>query len=257
MSGERIIRRNPKGVPDSRRHIPNDRYDDYLRDEDLEDDFTEPVEHQEPPRPRGPLGRLPSSRHALPAVLMLFLFFLSSVLARKYDAVGMLSVSGHDLFVAHEFWRCATALAIHADLQHLLANGLLFVLFGWMLHSYFGAAIFPGLSALAGIATNLIVTLLYDPAVSVIGASGMTHAMVAIWIVLYLKYDIDRTLPQRLFRAIGFVLVMLAPSAIDRHVSYLSHAVGFAAGLAMSLALLPLIRVRIHVSDGRQGSEVQ
>jgi membrane associated rhomboid family serine protease len=203
------------------------------------------VERDEPPRPLGPLNRLPLLRHAIPAIVLIMVFFIASALAHKYDFVDMLSVSGRDVFTRYEFWRCATALAIHADLPHLLSNGLLFILFGWMLHSYFGLAMFPGLSALAGMVTNIIVACIYDPEVSVIGASGMTHAMVAIWIVLYLKFDTDRTIPVRLFRALGFVLVMLAPSAIEAHVSYLSHAVGFAVGTAMSLALLPFARVRM------------
>ena len=193
---------------------------------------------------KGPLSIFPAARHVRPAAALFILFFLVSSLAGKYSLQHSLSVSNDDIFLRHEYWRLLTALFTHHDLLHLLSNGFLFILFGWMLRAYFGAILFPVASIAIGMVTNLIVSFLYDPGISVLGASGMVYGMVSLWIIFYIKYDIDRAIGMRIIRSIGFILVMLFPSAFDPQTSYLSHASGFLVGIAVGLLLYRRIAVR-------------
>lgn len=198
----------------------------------------------EPERPRGPLSRFPAPAHALPAMMMFIAFFMATAAYTGFPQGDYLWVSGEALFTRHEFWRIITALFTHADFHHLLANSITFMVFGWMLRAYFGSIAFPAASIVIGAFANLITVILYEPKVRLLGSSGMAYGMVALWLVFYIRHDTYRTVPMRIFRSIGFALVMLFPSTFDPRVSYLAHAVGFAAGLVSGFILIPWIRVR-------------
>jgi rhomboid protease GluP len=196
---------------------------------------------EEPEKPKGPLARFPSPRHAVPALLLFGLFYLATVIYNGYPQGEYLWLSGDALFNEHEYWRLVTSIFTHADLLHLISNALIFLVFGWMIRAYFGLIAFPVVSLIIGIATNLITISLYEPDIRLIGASGMAYGMVAFWLVLYIKHDTDHRIPVRILRAIGFALVMMFPSTFDPHVSYLAHAVGFGIGLLAGLLLIPVI----------------
>jgi membrane associated rhomboid family serine protease len=198
---------------------------------------------EEPKRPLGPLAHFPSMRHALPALALFMLFYAATVIYIRYPEGEYLWLSGDSLFNRHEYWRLFTSLITHADLPHLLSNALIFLVFGWMLKAYFGMIAFPAASVLAGAITNLITVALYEPGTRLLGASGMAYAMVSFWLIFYIRHDIDHTVPVRIFRAIGFSLVMMFPTTFDPQVSYLAHAVGFSTGMVMGIMLLPVISV--------------
>jgi rhomboid protease GluP len=201
---------------------------------------------EDPERPKGPLTRFPSPRHAVPALLFFGICYLATVIYVGYPQGRYLWLSGEALFHDHEYWRLVTSIITHADLLHLISNALILLVFGWMIRAYFGLIAFPVLSLIIGIATNLVTISLYDPRIKLIGASGMAYGMVAFWLVLYIKYDKDHRVPVRIMRAVGFALVMMFPSTFDPHVSYLAHAVGFVVGLLTGLLLIPVIRPSEH-----------
>ncbi len=192
----------------------------------------------------GPLSRFPSTRHMIPAAFLFALFYVFSVLYSGHRIGDNFWVSGAAVFSHHEYWRVVTALFTHRDIVHLLSNALMFFVFGWVLKAYFGYLAFPTASLLIGIVTNIITVALYDPDIMLIGASGMTYGMAALWIVLYIRFDQERRVPVRIFRAAGFALVMLLPSTIEPDVSYLAHAVGFVTGILSGIALFPFASVR-------------
>lgn len=175
---------------------------------------------------------------------MFMLCYGATVAYGRYSLGEYLWLSGETLFNRHEYWRVFTSLMTHTDLHHLLSNSLTVVVFGWLLRAYFGYAAFPAASIFVGAAANLITVALYDPGIRLIGSSGMAYGMVALWLVFYIRHDADHTVPMRIFRSIGFALVMMFPSSFDPHVSYLAHAAGFAAGTVTGLMLIPWIRVR-------------
>lgn len=217
------------GIPES---FDNDYYPS---DEDFQ---------SEPTRPKSPLSHFPSPRHAVPALILFVIFYIATVIYNKYPQGEYLWLSGYALFVKHEYWRLLTSLLAHADLAHLLSNALIFLIFGWMLNAYFKLIAFPIASLAIGLITNLITITWYDPAVKLIGASGMAYGMVALWLVFYIRHETDYSVPMRIFRAIGFALILLFPTTFDPQVSYMAHAIGFMAGIVMGILLLPIIIVR-------------
>lgn len=207
-------------------------------------------------RPPGLFSLPPEKRllHGPVQIFMLMLVF--SIVYWSYPQGEYLWASGETVFQKNELWRLVTALFTHGDIAHLLANGWLFILFGWMLRSYFGFMAFPLLSFGAGIITNGVTVYLYHPAVRLIGASGMVHGMVAIWIVWYIFFDRERRPGQRILRATGFSLAMLVPAVVKPEVSYLAHGVGFLAGIILSLLFLVPVKRRVEKIEERITEEL-
>lgn len=204
-----------------------------------EEDFDE-----EPERPRGPLSIFPSPAHAIPAIIIFMLFYAATVIYGAYPEGEYLWISGNSIFNNHEYWRLLTAIFTHADMQHLLSNALIFLVFGWMLEAYFGLLAFPLASICIGLITNAITVFIYDPGIKLVGASGMAYGMVSLWLVFYIFNDAYYPLPVRIFRAIGFALIMMFPTTFESHVSYLSHAAGFLTGMLAGFLLVRFIPVR-------------
>ncbi|MBN2040994.1 MAG: rhomboid family intramembrane serine protease [Spirochaetes bacterium] len=199
---------------------------------------------EELPKPPGPLSKMPSVRHFRPAVICIILFYLASVLYSDYSFGNRLWASADAVFKNNEYWRLLTSLFVHSDLMHLLSNSFIFLLFGWLLRAYFGFLIFPVFSFFIGTVVTLLTICNYNPSVRLIGASGMDYAMVALWLVFYLRFDVDNRIPVRILRTAGFTLAMLLPSGLSPQTSYLAHAVGFITGLLSGFILLPFVKVK-------------
>ncbi len=194
------------------------------------------------PGPKGPLSRPPGINDMVPVVVFMFLCLAGTLLFQS-EYRDFLWVSYESVFTKGEYWRPVTALFAHSNLMHLLSNSFILIGFGWMLRSYFGFIIFPAASLFIGIATNLTAVYFYEPDVRVLGASGMAYGMVALWLMFYIRYDTDRPVPMRIFRAVGFSLIMLVPTAIEPNVSYLSHGAGFVIGIITGILLLNSVTV--------------
>ncbi len=193
---------------------------------------------------------LPPQKRLLHGPFQIFLMMLVvSILYWSYPQGQFLWASGDAVFNKNEFWRLFTALFTHADIAHLLANGWIFVLFGWMLRTYFSFWAFPVLSFIAGIISNAATIYFYPPEVRLIGASGMVHSMVAIWIVWYILFDRAKSPGQRLLRAAGFSLAMLVPAVVKPDVSYLAHGTGFLTGGFLSLLFVVPVKRRVKILE--------
>jgi len=214
--------------------------DDFPGDEDLFDG--DPGEDES--LPDGPLNRFPDRRHLLPALALLVLFYAASALHGNHPLGQKLWVSGSAVFGSGEYWRVFTALFTHQDMVHLLSNAFMFIVFGWALKAYYGWMIFPLASLALGALTNYLTVLVYPQHIRLLGASGMVYAMAALWLVFYARHDVSHYPPVRLFRALGFVMVMLLPSTLEPNVSYLAHGIGFLAGLLAGLALMFFVAPR-------------
>ena len=182
------------------------------------------------PMPLSPLRQMPAVHHVRPALLMLVFFVLLSALYWREGRGDWLWVSG--------------ALFTHSDLGHLLANAPLFLIFGWFLRAFFGLALFPGVALGIGVASNLVTIATYEPTVRLVGASGMLYGMVALWLVLYIRFDTDQRVLHRWARALAFSLVILFPTTFQPTTSYLAHGVGFGFGLLVGLIVGPWLTVR-------------
>jgi membrane associated rhomboid family serine protease len=212
-------------------------------------------------RPRGPLGelipepwefrpsprrkltsldRFPSLTHLWPGLLFLVAAFAVSVFGWNFEAD--FSVSGKGVFESGHFANLFTALLAHGSIEHFLSNALPLIFFSYLLKGYFGTWFFPlgvvGLGALS----NLVTVALYDPSTHLLGASGMVYAMVALWLVLFLRFSREKKLSIKMVRALGFAMLLLLPTQYEPNVSYLAHASGFALGVGGGLVALPYVK---------------
>ena len=66
----------------------------------------------------------------------------------------------------HEYWRLLTAVAVHADVMHVVSNAVLLAFFAYLLFGYFGFWVFPVLTVTMGALTNYFSILTYPPEAS-------------------------------------------------------------------------------------------
>lgn len=178
------------------------------------------------------LSRRPTPGSARVAVSSVAVLIVASI-AYWADAAGLASslpASRASVLGRGELWRLVTTLAIHADVQHLLSNGLLFGALSFLLYGYFGASVYPAMSLAAGILVTWFALASYPPHVQLVGASGVVYLMAGFWLSQYLF--IERRLPpgKRWLRAAGFSLILLVPTVFEPNVSYRTHVLGFVVG---------------------------
>lgn len=142
-----------------------------------------------------------------------------------------LSVSRLSAIHQGQMWRVLTAQFQHADSRHLLNNLLPFIGVGWLLWGYFGFLAFPVIPVLLGGIANFIAVFTYPVEVKIVGISGTVFAMAGLWAMLYLKNDVRYTIPKRVVRALGFLLVLFFPLSLEEHVADRVHVLGAALGL--------------------------
>ena len=204
---------------------------------------------------RGPLYRLPDLAAMRPALLLYLGFWLVSLYGWYYGDALDLGAEWAQVFVQHDYWRLLSSLFMHDDLSHILSNGWMFCAFGWFLRQAYGFVVFPLLSLAMGVVTMGLALWGHGPGVHVVGASGMIYAMVAFWLVSYLRYEIRYVFWVRLMRALAFVLIMLIPEELKAHTSYISHALGFMVGALTAFALWPFRLVASQEKNGLSQEE--
>ena len=211
----------------------------------MEDKHAPPFsEHDEKTEARIPgwLEQKPKNKDINPTLWIYLLCILCTGFARHPAVPAGFWVSGESIFNRHEYWRLFTALLVHADWGHLLANSPLLIIFSWYLRTYFGLLMFPIISIATGVMTNLTTVYKYPESVRLVGASGMVYAMVAMWLVLYTHFETRFTPLTRLMRAVGFALVLMAPTSFKPETSYLAHGAGFVVGGITALIALPFLK---------------
>ncbi len=155
------------------------------------------------------------------------------------------SASGIDVYANKHYFRLLTALFDHADISHLGLNMMPFVFFGWLLSAYFGTLMFVLGSLFVGLTSNAFTVWMYAPDTTLIGASGVVYGIIAIWLILYIRFDDENNIARKSMRVVGFILMLLFPTAYEHTTSYLAHASGFLAGIFFAVAALPLAKLRV------------
>lgn len=200
-----------------------------------------------PPRPEVPhWGRTWTGFWAAWVLLALFVPLSGSpVLLDRGSAKA-------ERILAGEPWRAVTALLLHADLPHVVANaaatGVFLSFAAWRLGP--GAAL--ALSLAGGTAGNLLAAWLTAKRHDSIGASTATFAMLGVITAAALadarRFGVRRRAPWVLLGA-SLALLGYLGSAEDSDV--IAHATGWACGLAVALAFCarrvePLPRAAQH-----------
>lgn len=196
----------------------------------------------EPPRPNSLLV-------ALTATSLLWL--VSAYAWNQGDRVAeLLAADSTKIWDASEAWRLLTAVAVHADGSHLLANSLLFCLLAYLLYGYYGFWVFPVATGILGATANWLALWTYLPQrVRLVGASGVVYLMAGFWITLYVLVERRYPLRRRLLRCAGVFLVVFLPTTVEPTVSYRTHWIGLALGVTFAAAYFLVFRERIRRAE--------
>lgn len=140
-----------------------------------------------------------------------------------------------------EWWRCFTAVMLHADIPHLVANtssGI--ILLGFAMGAYGAGAALLG-TLLAGAFGNVFAYCFHAQAYHGLGASGQIMGalgMLAVYSLLHRQQSPSGTL---LWRAVLGSLMLFVILGLNPGTDVLAHLGGFLGGIlsGILLALLP------------------
>jgi membrane associated rhomboid family serine protease len=149
-----------------------------------------------------------------------------------------------------------TALFIHANLLHLIGNGVFLLIFGVPAERRVGAWRLLVLFLLGGALANLVASLLLGATGRVIvGASGGISALVGAYLVLFPRARLGIVVPLGLWlefvrapaalliglwAALQLLFTFVGPAF--GAVAWWAHLTGFALGVAMALLFAPGLR---------------
>ncbi len=197
------------------------------------------------------LSRRPTRRSAPIAIASVAVLFVFSVIYWS-DAMGLaayLPASRDAVFGQGEYWRLATTMLVHADVQHFLSNSIVLGVLALLLYGYYGASVFPAATLLLGTIVTGIAIYTYPATTHLVGASGLVYWMAGFWLCLYLLIERRFGLGKRVFRAIGFGCIVLVPTAIEPNVSYRTHFIGFVVGVLFGLVYFQRHKARLRASE--------
>ena len=177
-------------------------------------------------RPRAGSAWVAGATVACPILVSLLCWRDGSVWAGSLPAIA------DKVLLDREYGRLFTSLAVHAELGHLLGNGLALGVLSFLVYGYYGPLVHPSLTVPLGALVTWLALLTYPLNTALFGASGLVYLMAGFWLVLYLFIERRYTFGKRLFRAIGFALLVLAPASYRPEVSYRSHGLGLLVGAA-------------------------
>jgi rhomboid protease GluP len=191
------------------------------------------VRPEAPPRQPIADGRPGVAGYVLTVVIVAlavgnFAFDRDWLLAGRIDGAAMR---------AGEWWRAFTALTLHADLEHLVANVLFGGLFGWFAGRYLGSGVAWLLILLAGVVGNVVNVLIMGEGHRAIGAS--TAVFAALGLLGSLGWAGRRRSLQgwlyRLGPVIAAVALLAFTGAGGERTDIGAHIWGFVAGLGAGM----------------------
>jgi membrane associated rhomboid family serine protease len=143
------------------------------------------------------------------------------------------------LVLAGQWWRTITALTLHADLGHLVANSLFGGVFGLLVGRHFGSGLGWLLIVLCGAAGNALDAAWQTEDFRSIGASTATFAAIGLVGSFVWRRGYYRTTGwRRSFAPIFAALALLAYTGFGgENTDIVAHVMGLATGLCCGLAV--------------------
>jgi rhomboid protease GluP len=185
------------------------------------------------------LSRRPRDNSGLVALagVLTLLFVSVSCWTQGERLYSLLAAVPDRVFQDGEYWRLLTALGVHGNMTHFLSNAVLFAFFSYLLYGYFGFLVYPFLMLLLGSLANYISLMTYaSGGIRLVGASGLVYVMAGFWLIMYVFIERRFSMKKRLMRSVGVGLIVLMPTALQPSVSYRTHAIGVALGVAAGIA---------------------
>ncbi len=191
-------------------------------------------------RPRFPArAALRRAEGALVYAAVLLFFFAAQ--RRQFLAIDWLSAGAANagLILAGEWWRTLTALALHADLGHLMGNLAFGVVISLLLAEVLGSGLAWLAALVAGALGNAVDALIHPADHTAIGASTALFGALGI-LSGYARRS--RIVPWRgglrRWAPIGAGVMLLTFLGIgDEHTDVGAHVAGFSVGVVIGFAL--------------------
>lgn len=138
------------------------------------------------------------------------------------------------VFYNHEYFRLLTTTFLHANILHLLINGLYLYVFGSLTEKYFGVPRFVIIYLFSGFMSSLL-TLFFVDAVSV-GASGAIFGLMGS--VLAITHKTGKSVSR--FSSYTLILCILSTIGLSffmPNIGHVAHISGLITGYIFGLAL--------------------
>jgi membrane associated rhomboid family serine protease len=201
----------------------------------------EPAEEAALPADVPPLEPIRAASLILPAVVMSAFFEVQIWLGEPWTEAGL--ADGQAMLRKGEWWRAITALTLHGDLGHFLANLLTGLMFALFLQAEVGAGLAWLLVVVSGGVGNAINAWGYrgeahyslGASTAVFGALGLLVAaeLYARWRSPVTRHRWSLILP--LGAGVGLLAYLGVGDGHDR-VDFMAHGWGFLSGLVIGLA---------------------
>lgn len=129
-----------------------------------------------------------------------------------------------------QYWQLFSSLFIHANILHLLGNGLFLLIFGLKIEELFSSTVYLIIYFSSGVVGNLL-TLLMGPHIVSVGASGAIFGMFGAG-TMYIRMGLKQSLMSALIYS--FYLFILN---IGANVNILAHFGGLVTGLGIGFVI--------------------
>ncbi len=171
------------------------------------------------------------------AIVLVGAFLVQGRVAFGVDWLGAGSLDGAAVRNG-EWWRVLTALTLHADGGHLIANLLFGALFGAFAGQFLGSGVAWAAILVAAGAGNALDLFLLPPSHRAIGAS--TAVFTALGLIAALMWRAEArsmsSWARRFAPLIGAVVLLAYIGTGDAQTDAVAHLTGFIAGLFMGAA---------------------
>jgi membrane associated rhomboid family serine protease len=207
-------------------------------------------------RPAAPV-HFPHYRHAawgVAAYAAVLVGVTGAALYRLFDRNwvnrGVLEVA---LLEDGEWWRAFTALTLHADLGHLLANLAFGMLFAYPASQFVGVGVAWLAIVLGAGAANVVDMALHPPEHSILGASTAVFTALGLTSAFTWRRRATGSLTwmQRLAPLVAGVALLAFTGTGGERTDVLAHLLGFIAGVGLGFVLA---HARLPAPD-RPGSQ--
>lgn len=195
---------------------------------------------------KGALFRFSPVHLGMVAALVLFHWW-SVRLPGKLTESGMLAV---EKVLAGEWHRTVTALTLHVDGTHLLANTLGLLIFVGGVHQFTGTGMSWLLVLLSGAVGNFGTALFYQSAHNAVGASTAVFGAVGLMGAFGVRrYLVHKVFSRRFFVPLVGALGLFAMLGTNPESDVMAHIFGLISGVLIGIMLMPLPGSRILKSS--------
>lgn len=171
------------------------------------------------------------------AVISLIVFntvFFLAVYSNLSYYINLFGFSPAKLFDG-QFFTVFTAIFLHGNIWHLMANMWFLWVFGSNLESRLGTFKFLAFYLLCGIGGSIIYALaMADPNAAVIGASGAISGVLGGYLVLFPRNKIRTffvSIPVVVYIFFWFLYQLFSAGKVDTSIAYWGHIGGFVFGI--------------------------